>query len=90
MGGSAETLQMRRGKQEVIMDKNKDLKKNTEYTSKDKYLLDDDLLDAVSGGATAGKDNGEMGAALWLAERITIDMNGLNPSAWILWQVIEK
>ncbi len=58
MGGSAETLQMRRGKQEVIMDKNKDLKKNTEYTSKDKYLLDDDLLDAVSGGATAGKNNG--------------------------------
>ena len=38
--------------------KNKDLNKNTEYTSKDKYLLDDDLLDAVSGGVTAGKNNG--------------------------------
>ena len=40
------------------MDKNKDLNKNTEYTSKDKYLLNDDLLDAVSGGVTAGKNTG--------------------------------
>ncbi|MCR5718582.1 MAG: discoidin domain-containing protein [Oscillospiraceae bacterium] len=47
-------------------------------------------MSEVDGGATAGKNNGEMGAALWLAERITIDMNGLNPSAWILWQVIDN
>ena len=39
-------------------------------------------------GKTAGKNAGEMGAALWLAKRIESDMNGLNPSAWIIWQAI--
>ncbi len=47
-------------------------------------------MSEVDGGATAGTNAGEMGAALWLAERITTDMNGLNPSAWILWQVIDN
>lgn len=47
-------------------------------------------MSEVDGGATAGKDNGQMGAALWLAERMSIDLNGLNPSAWILWQAIDK
>ena len=32
----------------------------------------------------------EMGAGLWLAQRITEDLNGLTPSAWILWQVIDS
>lgn len=47
-------------------------------------------MSEVDGGATAGKDNGQMGAALWLAERMTVDLNGMNPSAWILWQAIDK
>lgn len=47
-------------------------------------------MSEVDGGAAAGKDNGQMGAALWLAERMTVDLNGMNPSAWILWQAIDK
>ncbi|MCR4643881.1 MAG: discoidin domain-containing protein [Oscillospiraceae bacterium] len=47
-------------------------------------------MSEVDGGSTAGTNAGEMGSALWLAERINIDMNGLNPSAWIIWQVIDN
>lgn len=47
-------------------------------------------MSEVDGGAVTGKDNGQMGAALWLAERMTVDLNGMNPSAWILWQAIDK
>ncbi len=47
-------------------------------------------MSEVDGGATAGTNAGEMGAALWLAERITIDCNNLNCSAWILWQAIDN
>ncbi|MBQ6678943.1 MAG: hypothetical protein IJM76_02880 [Lachnospiraceae bacterium] len=45
-------------------------------------------MSEVDGGDVIG--SGEMGAALWLAKRITDDLNGLNPSAWILWQVIDS
>lgn len=47
-------------------------------------------MSEVDGGATAGSNNGQMGAALWLAERMAIDLNGMNPSAWVLWQAIDK
>ncbi|MBQ8927583.1 MAG: discoidin domain-containing protein [Oscillospiraceae bacterium] len=47
-------------------------------------------MSEVDGGSTAGTNAGEMGAALWLSERITTDLNGLNASAWILWQVIDS
>ncbi len=47
-------------------------------------------MSEVDGGNVAGTDAGEMGAALWLAQRISDDCNGLNPSAWILWQVIDS
>lgn len=47
-------------------------------------------MSEVDGGSTAGKDAGEMGSGLWLAERINADMNGLQPSAWIIWQVIDN
>ena len=47
-------------------------------------------MSEVDGGSTAGTDAGEMGAALWLADRITLDLNELNSSAWILWQVIDN
>ena len=47
-------------------------------------------MSEVDGGDTLGRNAGEMGAGLWLAQRITEDLNGLTPSAWILWQVIDS
>ncbi len=47
-------------------------------------------MSEVDGGDTLEKDAGEMGAGLWLAQRIADDLNGLTPSAWILWQVIDS
>ena len=47
-------------------------------------------MSEVDGGSTAGTNAGEMAAGLWLAERITTDMNDLNASAWVLWQVIDS
>ncbi len=47
-------------------------------------------MSEVDSGGVSGTDAGEMGAALWLAERITADCNGLEPSAWVLWQVIDN
>ena len=47
-------------------------------------------MSEVDGGDTLGSNAGEMGAGLWLAQRIIDDLNGLMPSAWILWQVIDS
>ncbi len=47
-------------------------------------------MSEVDGGDVLGENAGEMGAALWLADRIIDDMNGLMPSAWILWQAIDS
>ena len=47
-------------------------------------------MSEVDGGDTAGTNPGEMGAALWLANRIILDLNGLRPSSWIIWQVIDN
>lgn len=47
-------------------------------------------MSEVDGGETLGRNAGEMGAGLWLADRIAEDLNGLTPSAWILWQVIDS
>ena len=47
-------------------------------------------MSEVDGNGTAGTNAGEMASGLWLAGRITADMNGLNSSAWILWQVIDS
>lgn len=46
-------------------------------------------MSEVDGGDTAGTNAGEMGAALWLSNRIRDDCNGLECSAWILWQAID-
>lgn len=35
-----------------------------------------------------GSDNGEMGPALAFSKKIIKDMNGLKPSAWLIWQSI--
>ncbi len=37
----------------------------------------------------AGKNAGDMKGGLWLAKKIISDINGLSPSAWVLWQVID-
>ena len=37
----------------------------------------------------AGKNAGDMSGGLWLAKKIIEDINGLSPSAWVLWQVID-
>lgn len=47
-------------------------------------------MSEVDGSGTAGTDAGEMGSALWLAEKIISDINGLSPSAWVMWQVIDS
>ncbi|MBQ8195982.1 MAG: discoidin domain-containing protein [Oscillospiraceae bacterium] len=46
-------------------------------------------MSEVDGSSTAGEDAGEMGAALWFAQKIIYDINKLSPSAWIMWQVID-
>ena len=47
-------------------------------------------MSEVDSGQTIGKTSGEMGAGLWLAREILTDLNGMMPSAWILWQVIDN
>lgn len=47
-------------------------------------------MSEVDGNGTSGQNAGAMSPGLWLSERITADCNGLNSSAWILWQVIDK
>ncbi len=37
----------------------------------------------------AGKNAGDMRGGLWLAKKIISDINGLSPTAWVLWQVID-
>ncbi len=46
-------------------------------------------MSEVDGNGTAGQNAGEMGAGLWLAEKIITDIQALEPSAWVLWQVID-
>lgn len=47
-------------------------------------------MSEVDGGDMEGTYAREMGAALWLAKRIIADVNGLRPSAWVLWQAIDN
>lgn len=47
-------------------------------------------MSEVDGGFTAGSNAGEMSAALGLGKRIITDVNGLNCSAWIFWNMIDK
>ncbi len=45
-------------------------------------------MSETDSGETAGENAGEMGAALWISRKIISDINGLDPSAWVMWQVI--
>lgn len=47
-------------------------------------------MSEVDGDGTAGTGAGEMGSALWIAEKIISDMNALSPSAWVMWQIIDN
>ncbi len=47
-------------------------------------------MSEVDGNGFAGSNPGEMGAGLWLGNKIISDINSLMPSAWVLWQVIDK
>ena len=47
-------------------------------------------MSEVDGGGVEGTNAGEMGAALWLANRIITDLNLLRASSWIIWQVIDN
>ena len=47
-------------------------------------------LSEVDGGGIEGTNAGEMGAALWLANRIITNLNLLRASSWILWQLIDN
>ena len=44
-------------------------------------------MSEVDGNGTLGR--GEMAAGLWLADKIISDIAALEPSAWVLWQVID-
>ena len=46
-------------------------------------------MSEVDGTFTAGKRAGEMAAALGLSQQIKTDLNGMFPSAWILWDAID-
>ena len=46
-------------------------------------------MSEVDGNGTSGQDAGQMSAALWLADKIIFDISQLEPSAWVLWQVID-
>ena len=46
-------------------------------------------MSEVDGAYTAGTNAGEMTAALGLAQRMMTDVNGLESSAWILWNAID-
>lgn len=45
-------------------------------------------MSEVDSGDISGDSAGEMGAALWISEKIISDINALSPSAWVMWQVI--
>ena len=47
-------------------------------------------MSEVDGDYTLGQNSGEMGAGLWLANKMISDIQGLMPSAWILWQGIDN
>lgn len=47
-------------------------------------------MSEVDGKFVAGENAGSMAPALGLGRRITIDMNGMQPTAWIIWQIIDS
>lgn len=46
-------------------------------------------MSEVDNGGTAGTNAGDMGAGLNLANRIVLDMNGMQPAAWVMWDIVD-
>lgn len=46
-------------------------------------------MSEVDNGDIAGTNPGNMGAGLALARHIIADMNGMQPSAWVLWDIVD-
>ncbi len=47
-------------------------------------------MSEVDGKFVDGENAGSMAPALGLGRRITIDLNGMQPTAWIIWQIIDS
>ena len=48
-------------------------------------------MSEADGANTLGGDAaGDMGNSLWFANHIITDMNGMMPSAWVIWQIIDR
>jgi O-glycosyl hydrolase len=47
-------------------------------------------MSEVDGDMVLGSNSGEMGAGLWLANKMISDIQSMMPSAWILWQGIDN
>lgn len=47
-------------------------------------------MSEVDGDYVLGQNSDEMGAGLWLANKMISDIQGMMPSAWILWQGIDN
>lgn len=47
-------------------------------------------MSEVDGDGSLGKNPGEMGSALYFADKIITDINDLGPSAWVMWQAIDN
>jgi len=41
-------------------------------------------------GTLGGQAAGDMGSPLWFANRIITDVNGMMPSAWVIWLVVDR
>ena len=63
--------------------KRSELKETAQKADKNLWMSE------VDGAYTAGSNAGEMTAALGLAQRMMTDVNGLEASAWILWNAID-
>ncbi|MGN0106135.1 MAG: RICIN domain-containing protein, partial [Hominilimicola sp.] len=46
-------------------------------------------MSEVDNGKTAGTNPGNMGMALALASHILNDINGMQPSAWVMWDILD-
>ncbi|MCI8490181.1 MAG: family 43 glycosylhydrolase [Lachnospiraceae bacterium] len=46
-------------------------------------------MSEIDGASRLGTNPGEMGGALGFAQQIMTDMNGLKPSAWIMWNAVD-
>ena len=48
------------------------------------------MSEADGANTLGGEAAGDMGNSLWFAEHIIADMNGMMPSAWVIWQIIDR